>query len=127
MKGMIALVIGAAFVMVSGSTFAAGGKVTSPTGVAPDRYAYYPGTEELGPDEMRVVACGTGMPDARRLQAFDHGDPEGRHPRGVVPVGADADPGVAGLVVHVEDGSQVQPHAEARELLEQSRAAGGGR
>jgi len=26
----------------------AGGKVTSPTGTAPDRYVYYPGTEELG-------------------------------------------------------------------------------
>ena len=28
----------------------AGGKVTSPTGTAPDRYVYYPGTEELGKD-----------------------------------------------------------------------------
>ena len=28
---------------------AAGGKVKSPTGTAPDRYAYYPGTEELKP------------------------------------------------------------------------------
>jgi len=47
----------------------AGGKVTSKTGTAPDRYVYYPGTEELGPDEMRVIACGTGMPTARRAQA----------------------------------------------------------
>jgi ribonuclease Z len=47
----------------------AGGKVTSPTGTAPDRYVYYPGTEELGADEMRVIACGTGMPTARRSQA----------------------------------------------------------
>ena len=47
----------------------AGGKVTSPTGTAPERYVYYPGTEELGPDEMRVIACGTGMPTARRAQA----------------------------------------------------------
>lgn len=47
----------------------AGGKVTSPTGIAPDRYVYYPGTEELGPDEIRVIACGTGMPTARRSQA----------------------------------------------------------
>jgi len=30
---------------------------------------YYPGTEELGPDEMRVVACGTGMPSPRPKQA----------------------------------------------------------
>lgn len=47
----------------------AGGKVASPTGIAPDRYVYYPGTEELGPDEIRVIACGTGMPTARRSQA----------------------------------------------------------
>lgn len=47
----------------------AGGKVTSPTGIAPNRYVYYPGTEELGPDEIRVIACGTGMPTARRSQA----------------------------------------------------------
>ena len=30
---------------------------------------YYPGTEELAPDEMRVVALGTGMPSARPKQA----------------------------------------------------------
>jgi ribonuclease Z len=47
----------------------AGGKVTSPTGTAPARYVYYPGTEELGADEIRVIACGTGMPTARRAQA----------------------------------------------------------
>ena len=41
----------------------------SRTAAAPDRYAYYPGTEELEPDEMRVVACGTGMPSARHGQA----------------------------------------------------------
>jgi ribonuclease Z len=33
------------------------------------RDVYYPGTEELAPDEMRVVACGTGMPNARPKQA----------------------------------------------------------
>ena len=47
----------------------AGGQVASPTGAAPDRYVYYPGTEELGGDEIRIVACGTGMPTARRAQA----------------------------------------------------------
>ena len=30
---------------------------------------YYPGTEDLGPDEMRVVALGTGMPSPRPKQA----------------------------------------------------------
>ncbi len=48
---------------------AAGGRVTDPTGTAPDRYAYYPGTEELQPDEIRMIAAGTGMPGARRGQA----------------------------------------------------------
>ncbi|MHC4992549.1 MAG: MBL fold metallo-hydrolase, partial [Planctomycetota bacterium] len=40
-----------------------------PTGTISNNYAYYPGTEELGPDEIRIVACGTGMPAARRGQA----------------------------------------------------------
>ncbi len=48
---------------------AAGGAVKSPTGEAPDRYVYYPGTEELKEDELRLFACGTGMPAARRDQA----------------------------------------------------------
>ena len=30
---------------------------------------YYPGTEPLAPDEMRIIACGTGMPNARPKQA----------------------------------------------------------
>ena len=30
---------------------------------------YYPGTEALAPDEMRVIACGTGMPQPRLKQA----------------------------------------------------------
>ena len=48
---------------------AAGGKVKSPVGTAPDRYVYYPGTEALGKEEIRIIACGTGMPAARRGQA----------------------------------------------------------
>ena len=51
------------------SANAAGGEVKSPTGVAPDRYVYYPGTEALKMDEIRLVACGTGLPAARRDQA----------------------------------------------------------
>jgi ribonuclease Z len=42
---------------------------TSPTGTVDDRDVYYPGTETLQPDEMRVVACGTGMPQPRLKQA----------------------------------------------------------
>ena len=48
---------------------AAGGVVKSSTGTASDRYVYYPGTEELGKDEIRLFACGTGMPLARLGQA----------------------------------------------------------
>lgn len=48
---------------------AAGGVVKGPNTVAPDRYVYYPGTEKLAKDEVRVIACGTGMPDQRRGQA----------------------------------------------------------
>ncbi len=48
---------------------AAGGIVKGPNVVAPDRYVYYPGTEVLAKDEVRVIACGTGMPDQRRGQA----------------------------------------------------------
>ena len=47
----------------------AGGTVESPTGIAPDRYVYYPGTEKLAKDEIRLIALGTGMPAARRSQA----------------------------------------------------------
>ena len=43
--------------------------VKSPTGVAEPRDMYFPGTEELGKDEMRIISCGTGMPAARRGQA----------------------------------------------------------
>lgn len=41
----------------------------SPTEPFPVRTVYYPGTEALTPDEMRVVACGTGMPQPRLKQA----------------------------------------------------------
>ena len=33
------------------------------------RDTYYPNTEDLAPDEMRVIACGTGMPTTRAAQA----------------------------------------------------------
>jgi len=44
-------------------------QVVSRTGTVQDRDVYYPGTEALEPDEMRVTACGTGMPNARPKQA----------------------------------------------------------
>ena len=33
------------------------------------RDTYFPNSEDLRPDEMRVIACGTGMPTARPSQA----------------------------------------------------------
>jgi len=35
----------------------------------PDRDTYFPGTERLDPNEMRITALGTGMPSARPKQA----------------------------------------------------------
>jgi ribonuclease Z len=37
--------------------------------MARERDVYYPNTENLAPDEMRVIACGTGMPTTRASQA----------------------------------------------------------
>jgi len=41
----------------------------SPTKPYPKHNVYYPGTEDLMPDEMRVIACGSGMPMPRLKQA----------------------------------------------------------
>lgn len=60
----------AAVIIFSGAqAHAAGGEVADPTGIAPDRYVYYPGTEALANGEIRIIACGTGMPDQRMAQA----------------------------------------------------------
>jgi ribonuclease Z len=50
----------------SGSSVAEG---WTPTGPSPTHGVYYPGTEALEPDEMRVIACGSGMPMPRLKQA----------------------------------------------------------
>jgi ribonuclease Z len=42
---------------------------SSPVKALPARDVYYPGSEDLASDEMRIVACGTGMPNARPRQA----------------------------------------------------------
>ena len=36
---------------------------------ARNRDVYFPNSEDLAPDEMRVIACGTGMPTTRAAQA----------------------------------------------------------
>lgn len=43
-------------------------EAVSPTKARPSD-AYFPNTEDLAPDEMRVIACGTGMPTTRAKQA----------------------------------------------------------
>jgi ribonuclease Z len=45
------------------------GSAWSPTKPNPSHTVYFPGTEELAPDEMRVIACGSGMPMPRLKQA----------------------------------------------------------
>ena len=42
--------------------------LVSPT-EARERDTYYPNSESLKPDEMRVITCGTGMPTTRAAQA----------------------------------------------------------
>ena len=56
-------------IIISPVLFAAGGVVDDPNSIAPNRYVYYPGTEVLAEDEIRIIACGTGMPDQRMAQA----------------------------------------------------------
>ena len=55
--------------LFSALVLAGGGMVKDPAGEAPDRYVYYPGSEALAKNEVRVIACGTGMPDQRISQA----------------------------------------------------------
>jgi len=43
-------------------------KTVSPV-LARPRDTYYPNSEDLAPDEMRIIACGTGMPTTRAKQA----------------------------------------------------------
>jgi ribonuclease Z len=41
----------------------------SPVKALQNRPAYFPGTEDLGPDEMRIISLGTAMPFSRPAQA----------------------------------------------------------
>jgi ribonuclease Z len=51
------------------SAHAATQKAISPNQELPDPNVYFPGTEVLAEDEMRLISCGTGMPTARESQA----------------------------------------------------------
>ncbi len=66
----VGIVLGflAAIGLQVGTTQAQDEPMISPT-EARDRDVYYPNSEDLAPDEMRVIACGTGMPTTRAFQA----------------------------------------------------------
>ncbi|MCP3849876.1 MAG: MBL fold metallo-hydrolase [Gammaproteobacteria bacterium] len=68
-KNIIATFFLSLIIFISHNAWSAGGVVNDPNGIAPERYVYYPGTETLAKDEIRVIACGTGMPAARHSQA----------------------------------------------------------
>jgi ribonuclease Z len=63
----------AGFVACAALFFVVGAATVSPPDssvkAVPERDVYYPGSEDIGADEMRIVACGTGMPNARPKQA----------------------------------------------------------
>jgi len=65
---LIGIVIGAVLTVSTLAFFAFRIGSTSSVETA-DREVFYPGTEEVGPNEIRVVALGTGMPNARPKQA----------------------------------------------------------
>jgi ribonuclease Z len=55
--------------LLVGESFAAEKSTELSPTHARDRDVYYPNSENLAPDEMRVIACGTGMPTTRAAQA----------------------------------------------------------
>lgn len=69
----VAVALSVAALIPNAPLHAAGGQVSednwSPTEPYPVHNVYYPGTEALKPDEMRVISCGSGMPMMRLKQA----------------------------------------------------------
>ena len=76
-SGIVGLPAGAVAAPPGGTTATAVAKaalIQATAGVSPvkargGRSAYYPNTEDLGRKEMRITACGTGMPNQRPSQA----------------------------------------------------------
>lgn len=66
---MSALAVGACLSLLSPLNAQSEVAKPSPTEAVKHREVYYPNTETLKPDEMRVIACGTGMPTTRAAQA----------------------------------------------------------
>ena len=68
--GMAATVgILAALVFGGDFTAAEAKPEASPTRALSELDVYYPGSEDIDPNEMRIVALGTGMPSSRPKQA----------------------------------------------------------
>ena len=67
--GWLAGSAGLALAPVGAAQAQAGFEAPSPVKASAERDTYYPNTEDLAPDEMRVIACGTGMPTTRAAQA----------------------------------------------------------
>jgi ribonuclease Z len=65
--------IGIAFGVALTGAFITFVAANSPEDISPVKAreldVYFPNTEDLGPEEMRVIACGTGMPTTRAAQA----------------------------------------------------------
>jgi ribonuclease Z len=60
----VALTVGFISLVAATST-----EEVSPVKAREPRDVYLPNSEDLGPEEMRVIACGTGMPNPRMAQA----------------------------------------------------------
>jgi len=60
----VALTVGFISLVAASST-----EEVSPVKAREPRDVYLPNSEDLGPEEMRVIACGTGMPNPRMAQA----------------------------------------------------------
>jgi len=65
----ILAVLGIGYLLGRSDSVPAEARAASPVEALEERDIYSPGTEDLGPDEMRIVALGTGMPSARPKQA----------------------------------------------------------
>ena len=66
---LLLVILIASLTMVSTNGSATAKSTFSPVEPIAERDVYYPGSETLRPDEMRIVALGTGMPSIRPKQA----------------------------------------------------------
>ena len=66
--GILIGIFGSFFVLILISSKPSEDKF-SPVKALSEQNVYYPGTEDLGPDEIRITACGTGQPSVRPKQA----------------------------------------------------------